>query len=393
MGKKKPGKGRRSPHRPPTRHLRPVPARRGLSTRDPATDEAHEASPQSQELFQSLRQALRSDEPLDLLATVSSLVNALDARMRNPFEPPAPTLPTLDELVDSFVGVDYAETTAALTVLQSFTADELLAVRLGKVLQGRRQPMPAWLTNLEAARVGRVMEMTHVLGDGDDYLLELLLPTGETLTVLVYVDHNMGGIVKDAFVIPDSLDAVQAVVQEKIDDPETTLADLDPAVARAEVERAIDWGARTVPQPQTDSWPAARPLVEWVLRKLPTGGQVRPTRVWSEEELASLREEFFGSPYAEDVDGDDEHGLLEDITWYAAGWGSRDPLRWSEVRVEILLTDWIPRKVVADPRYLAKAPALLAGSSRSATTGWACAPPSPRGSSRRSTGGRPSTSA
>ena len=198
-----------------------------------------------------------------------------------------------------------------------------------------------------------------MLGDGDDYLLELLLATGETLTVLVYVDHNLGGIVKDAFVIPDSLDAVQTVVREKIDDPETTLADLDPAVARAEVERAIDWGARTVPQPQSDSWPAARPLVEWVLRMLPRGGQVRPTREWSEEELAALREEFFGSPYAEDVDGDDEHGLLEDITWYAAGWGSRDPLRWSEVRVEILLTDWIPRKVVADPRYLAKAPALL----------------------------------
>lgn len=336
-----------------------MPARRAPSTEGSGSREEHNASPQSQELFQSLRQALRSDEPLDLLATVSSLVNALDPRMRNPFEPAAQTLPTLDELIESFVGVDYAETTAALTVLRSFVADELLAARLGTVLQGRRQPMPAWLTNLEAARVGRVTELTHELGDGDDYLLELLLATGETLTVLVYVDHNMGGIVKDAFVIPDSLDAVQTVVREKIDDPETSVADLDPAVARAEVERAIDWGARTVPQPQTDSWPAARPLVEWVLRKLPTGGQVRPAREWSEEELASLREEFFASPYAEDVDGEDERGLLGNITWYAAGWGSRDPLRWSEVRVEILLTDWIPRKVVADVRYLAKTPALL----------------------------------
>jgi hypothetical protein len=34
-------------------------------------------------------------------------------------------------------------------------------------------------------------------------------------------------------------------------------------------------------------------------------------------------------------------------------------MRWSPVKVEILLDDWIPRKIVAPAEYLAKAPDLL----------------------------------
>lgn len=353
--RKNPRKQRSPQQRRRTKHLTSVP-----TTFDPGPETGIAPdSPESQGLFQMLRKALRSEGPLDLLATVSSIVNATDPRMRNPFAPEdAPQL-ELDQIVDSFVGVDYAETTAALTVLQHLLPDELLAARIGKVAKSRRQPMPSWLTRLGEVQLGRVVEMTNVLGDGDDYFLELLFPTGETLTALVYVDYNMGGIVKDAFVIPDSFDAVEAVFHEKIDDPETTFADVDPAVARAVVEEAIDRGAHTLPQPETETWPMARPLVEWIVRMLPSGGEVPGRREWSEQELAALRDEFFASPYGKGVDGPDERGLVEDFTWYASGYGSQDPLRWSAVRVEILLTDWIPRKIVADVDYLAKAPGLL----------------------------------
>src|SRR3546814_5542197 len=36
-----------------------------------------------------------------------------------------------------------------------------------------------------------------------------------------------------------------------------------------------------------------------------------------------------------------------------------DPLRWSPVAVEILLLDWVPRKIVADRAYLESVPAVL----------------------------------
>ena len=40
---------------------------------------------EDQQLFQSLRRALRSDEPLDLLAIVSGFLEVTDPRSRDPF--------------------------------------------------------------------------------------------------------------------------------------------------------------------------------------------------------------------------------------------------------------------------------------------------------------------
>jgi hypothetical protein len=348
--------GKHHPHqRSRTKHLHAVPT-------DPHDsgdgEQADPLSPEVQPLLQGIRQTLRSDHPVELLMAVSSLMSATDPRMKDPFRREDEAGVTLGQLVDSFVGVDYAETTAALTVLGQLVPDDLAAARIEQVLKARRQPMPVWLTGLETTEVVRVVEMTHVLGDGDDYFLEVCLPGGEAMTALVYVDHNMGGIVKDAFVIAQEFSEVEKVIHANAE-PGTTVADLDAAVARAELIKAIDWGARTFPQPETDTWPAARPLVEWLVRMLPAGGSARGRREWADEELEAMREEFFASTYAEGVDGEDERSLLETILWYATDYGSGDPLRWSNVRVEILLADWLPRKVVADVPYLAKVPALL----------------------------------
>ncbi|QGK48821.1 hypothetical protein [Mycobacterium intracellulare] len=68
---------------------------------------------------------------------------------------------------------------------------------------------------------------------------------------------------------------------------------------------------------------------------------------------------FFTSPDGARLDDPDRRDLLESLLWYGTDYGPGDPLRWSPVRVEILLDDWIPRKIVAPVRYLAKAPELL----------------------------------
>ncbi|MDP9318559.1 MAG: hypothetical protein M3O94_05685, partial [Actinomycetota bacterium] len=199
--------------------------------------------------------------------------------------------------MESFVEVDYAETTAALTLIRAFTADELLASRLKAVLAERRQPMPSWLGGLDGVEISRVMELTHVLGDGDDYFLEARLPSGETLTALVYVDHNLGTVVKDAFVIPEDLDSVTALVERTSTDPDQVLNDTDPALARTIVTEAIEHGARMFPPLESDTWPGCRPLVEWLLRKLPAGGALPERPDWSDDELAALRAHFFVSQY------------------------------------------------------------------------------------------------
>ncbi len=316
------------------------------------------SSTEDQALIQSLRRALRSG-PLDFLAIVSGFLEMTDPRRRDPFAPDIPR-PTLDDLVESFVGTSYAETTAALTALRVLVHDEVMAARIGRELAVRRQPLPDWLVGLDRARLEPdVWFMTHVLGDGDDYVVGVTLPTGDSLSAIVYVDHNMGTVVKDAFVVPEQLGHVTALMSSTISDPDQTVTLVDAATARAVIEEAIDHGAMLYPPPESNSWPMSRPLVEWMVRMLPAGGAVPARPEWSEAALAALAESFFGSPYGAGLDGPDQRGLLDSVLWFGTDYGPGDPLRWSPVNVEMLLLDWFPRKIVAEPAYLAQLPPLL----------------------------------
>lgn len=346
MPKKKHGRGRgRQPQRRP---------RTSQPARGP-----HGA--QEQQLFQSLRAALRSGEPLDLLAIVSGLLEVTDPRSRDPFAPDEQRA-SRAELVESFVGTPYAETTAALTAIRALVTDEVLAARIGRELETRRHPMPEWLTVLGQARLDPdVWFMTDVLGDGDDYLLGLTLPSGESLSALVYVDHNLGTVVKDAFVVPEPLEDLAIKMGTLIDDADQSLARTDPATARAVIAAAIDSGAHLYPPLTSDSWPMCRPLVEWMLRMLPAGGEAPDRHEWSEEEMAAIADAFFASPHGVPLDHADERDLLESLLWFGTSYATGDPLRWSPVTVEMLLADWFPRKVIAEPAYLAKLPDLLRG--------------------------------
>ncbi len=344
MPKKKDGRGRgRQPQR---RH----PTSRSVN---------RPVSAQEQELLLSLRAALRSGEPLDLLAIISGFLEVTDPRSRDPFAPDEPRT-GLAELVESFAGTPYAETTAALIAIQALVTDDVLAARIGRELQGRRHPMPGWLTGLRRARIDPdVWFMTHVLGDGDDYLLGVTLPSGESLSALVYVDLNLGSVVKDAFVVPEPLEDLAIKMGTLIEDPDQLLTRTDPATARAVIEAAINSGSRLYPPPSSETWPMCRPLVEWMLRMLPGGGGAPDWKEWSQEETAAVAAEFFASPFGAALDDDEHRSLLESVLWFSTGYATGDPWRWSPVTVEMLLADWFPRKVIAEPAYLARLPGLV----------------------------------
>ena len=313
---------------------------------------------QDQQLFQSLRQALRSGEPLDLLAIVSGFLEVTDPRSRDPFTPDEQRA-SLEVLVESLIGTPYAETTAALTVLRAMVTEEVLSARIGRQLEARRHPLPDWLIVLDQAQLDPdVWFMTHVLGDGDDYLIGVTLPSGHALSTLVYVDHNLGTVVKDAFVVPASLEDLAIKMGTLIEDPDQSLTRTDPATARAVVEAAIDSGSRLYPPLTSDSWPMCRPLVEWMLRMLPTGGVAPELREWTEEEKAEIVDGFFASPFGAPLDRDDERDMLGSLLWFGTSYATGDPFQWSPVTVEMLLADWFPRKVIAESAYLAKLPDL-----------------------------------
>lgn len=157
---------------------------------------------------------------------------------------------------------------------------------------------------------------------------------------------------------PEPLEDLAIEMGILIDDADQSLTRTDPVTARAVIEAAIDSGSQLYPPLTSDSWPMCRPLVEWMLRMLPAGGVAPASKEWSQDETAASVGEFFASPFGAALDGEDERSLLESVLWFCTGYATGDPWRWSPV-VEMLLADWFPRKVIAEPAYLAKLPDLV----------------------------------
>ena len=123
------------------------------------------------------------------------------------------------------------------------------------------------------------------------------------------------------------------------------------------ITEAVERGARTIPPTETETWPTCRPLVEWMTSLLPDGGTGYERPEWPDEAIDDLARRFRASPFAAGVDDPDD--LLSSLLWFGTDYGPGDPMRWSPTAVEILLLDWIPRKIVADVEHLTRAPDLL----------------------------------
>ncbi|MBV9161736.1 MAG: hypothetical protein JO281_09340 [Pseudonocardiales bacterium] len=316
--------------------------------------------PEEPDLMGDVAAALADDHPLTLISLVSSLLAALEPRRANPFEQARdPGLPTRDELVRTFLEVDLLETSALLAVIAELSGDDILRRRVRREITKRVHVLPGWLTDLGEATIDRVVEMVHVLGDGDNIMIGMSLPGGSALSLVVYIDHNMGTLVKDAFAVPEPLDALIEHMRLAGGDPDTTWADLALADARMRIREALERSAIIFPPFETASWPGCRPLLEWTLGMLPAGGTGYQRPHWNADALAELTERFLASPFGTGLDDTDHRSLLESVLWFGTDYGPGDPLRWSPVAVEILLTHWIPRKIAAGAAYLAKAPDLL----------------------------------
>lgn len=263
------------------------------------------------DLMTDARRKLATGEPLDFLVYVSTLVAALGPWAENPFErdsrQPAVTLP---ELIGSFADVELPETTALLAALAVLAPDELGRARARQACKASPHALPDWLARLDQTSVDRAVESTHVLGDGDNVMLNVRLP-GHDLTMVVYIDHNLGTVVKDGFPAPADVDGVVSRLREAADDHAAGDAgvrygDIPLADARARISPAIADGARMFPPLETETWPASRPLAEWLLRLLPEGGTGYTRPEWSKAALCTLTNSFFGSPFGRGLDDEDK---------------------------------------------------------------------------------------
>ena len=105
-----------------------------------------------------------------------------------------------------------------------------------------------------------------------------------------------------------------------------------------------------------ETWPAVHPMLEWILKSLPEGGQGLASGVeWTSDQRQELAWDFATSPPVKAM------GIPLEETMHIGEWlvrfrsesGTGDPLRWSPVSVEIVLVDWYPRNVFDSPDHAA----------------------------------------
>lgn len=108
---------------------------------------------------------------------------------------------------------------------------------------------------------------------------------------------------------------------------------------------AIETGAIRVPRFESDTSPASRPIVECIIGKLPAGGTGFERSEWTDEQRSAIAAEFMDSPEGATLTGPRDADIVHDLLWFTTDYSGGYPLRWSFLNVQILLTDWYPRKV------------------------------------------------
>jgi hypothetical protein len=222
--------------------------------------------------------------------------------------------------------------------------------------------VPRWIEQIgEWEIVGAAVVSEAVFDDARTVLLESRHPDAEMMAVGVLIDRNLGGLAKDVL-LAESIEQVAGAMGRDStgDEAELELEQIDPGIAAGLIRAAI---ARTDitwdPPVDDDFWPG-RALT--LLRADQTPGAVEPPEPaeLSSEERDRLRDEFLASPEGREFAPDGDEAWVASLAIdFCAGYTDGDPLRWSPVVVELFMTDWIPRKVLATPELLDRLPAAL----------------------------------
>ncbi len=325
---------------------------------------SHRGRPAGPPFLADAREALAEPSPLGLMTLASTLVQATTPQAADRFPGSVADRPDATAVFLSFTDPDWPSLNALALAASVVTADDELSRRLRLLVDPAAvEGAPAWLSDIDRITVTGVWRQTHVLGDGDNIMIGWAWPDGQAASAVVYIDHNVGTLVKDAFVVDEPLDDLLQAYR-RLADPDMSWDPLDPAEARARIAEAISRADVTVPPFESDTWPLCRPLVQWVVGRLPTGGTVPEAEEWSEDARAGLVDLFLETDYSR-IDGlaaDQVRALVDNLVWFACDYGPGDPLRWSPVSVEIVLADWYPRKVFAPTDdELRRLPDVLAG--------------------------------
>ena len=221
---------------------------------------------------------------------------------------------------------------------------------------------PVWASGVGAGRpVAAVLQYEEAFDDGISVIVEFDGYGEKPHTLGIYIDHNMGGLVKDMFLAGPLSDVRAKLSVRAPSGVQLAVRDLELPEARARIVAALDVLDHTYDPQVDEDVSRLRALIEARVDLLPAGFELGDEyEEIPQAERERMLEEFFASPHGERWAGDED---AEDVVATAIDFGADynygGPLRWSSVVVEIFMTGWIARKVIREPAFFERVPDVL----------------------------------
>ncbi|MDO5503866.1 MAG: plasmid pRiA4b ORF-3 family protein, partial [Actinomycetia bacterium] len=189
-----------------------------------------------------------------------------------PFAGPARTL------ADIFLEVDTIETTSALHVVASTTADELQRARIEKVLAARSHEVHPVVRDFGRVEVVEALHASHALSDGSHIALMLRWPDGtEAAAIVMILGGPDGRHIGDVILSEDDHAVTRATLRQAAD--ELTVIDTLNLGHAADTLAAAAIGYLDLAEdarPQTESWPALNSFLSYLVRAMFAQNEASP---------------------------------------------------------------------------------------------------------------------
>jgi len=232
----------------------------------------------------------------------------------------------------------------------------------GDRLAARGLGEPPWSDQLGRFKpIAAALVCDEAFDDGVSLFVEFGADAGVRHTLGIYVDHNLGGLVKDVLVA-GALSEVRSTLGARAHDGASLgVRELDLSEARARIEAALYMLDHTYDPPVDEDVGSLRALLDARTRTLPEGFELPdPYEELSSEQREQLLADFLASPEGErwrrDEDAED---VVSAAIYFGADYNHGGPLRWSPVVVEIFMTSWLARKVARGLSFFTRVPEVL----------------------------------
>jgi hypothetical protein len=219
---------------------------------------------------------------------------------------------------------------------------------------------PGWADSVGMVAPAECYVSRDVYGDQDSVICSYTYGGEERHALVILVDYNLGGMVRDAWVTSQVDRLLDHCRREARDNPLMRFEAVDPRATRARLEAALNLTDDTENPPVNETFGSYHAFVRARVRALPPGGQRPRPEYWSRDRRATLAIRFLASDEAETLSDRGAASRCADrIIDYGCRYDLGRPLRVSPIKCEMFLLEWLPRKVMLSPEEQEAMPHVL----------------------------------